>query len=141
MANRLWWAACVLVGAIVLVEVAAVGLWLLNHYPASQASSTTIQRVKQPQPLSNESSEIGPLSSELAQLLASHEANQQEAKNEDPNGRIAFVATTRQRSISTRELFTMNANGTERTRLTSLGMETMSPSMKADILRLSTTFG
>jgi hypothetical protein len=63
MANRLWWAACVLVGVIVLVEVAAVALWLLNHYPASRATTTTVPRVERPQPLSREAlSPLIPLS-------------------------------------------------------------------------------
>ena len=47
MANKLW-VACALVGVIVLVEVAAVALWLLNHYPASRATTTTIPRGTQP---------------------------------------------------------------------------------------------
>jgi Tol biopolymer transport system component len=59
-------------------------------------------------------------------------APRQEAKNEDLNGRIAFVATRRQMNPSTKEFFTMNANGTERTRLTNLKRETMSPSWSPD---------
>jgi hypothetical protein len=76
MANRLWWAACVLVGVIVLVELAAVALWLINHYPASQATTTTIQEAKLPEPLasgkfeSDPQLELDPISSELAQLAS-----------------------------------------------------------------------
>jgi Tol biopolymer transport system component len=133
MANRLWWAACVLVGVIVLVELAAVALWLINHDPASQATTTTIQEAKRPELLDSgkfEGLSIGCTDSGQHQEAAGNEANQQEAKKEDPNGRIAFVAATGH--TSGQELFTMNANGTERTRLTNLGMETQSPSWSPD---------
>jgi Tol biopolymer transport system component len=74
---------------------------------------------------------IGCTDSGQHQEAAGNEANQQEAKNEDPNGRIAFGASTGH--TSGEELFTMNANGTERTRLTNLGMEeTRSPSWSPD---------
>lgn len=118
MANKLW-VACVLVGAIVLVELAAVALWLLNH---SSGGSGDHQR---------EASLEATHETTSVELRVSCPEGSDDAGNQRqqaPHGYITFLSNR----DGDYDIYVMNENGGELRNLTNTSANELGAVWSAD---------